>query len=396
MELAGTTERVGTLVIGAGQQGLSVGYFLRRLDVPFLIVDGNERVGDAWRHRWASLRLFTPARYCGLAGLPFPAPPHHFPTKDEMAAYLEAYADRFALPVRTGVRVEGLTRDGDRFVATAGDRRFVADSVVVAMSSFQDPHVPDFAGDLDSGIVQLHSADYRRPGQLREGGVLVVGAGNSGAEVALDLAGRHRVWLSGRPTGHLPFDIHGRAARLILIRLVLRGLFHRVLTVDSPIGRKARPSFLLKGGPLIRIRPGTLEAAGVTRVPRTVGVRDGRPLLDDGRVLDVANVLWCTGFRNRYDWIDLPVLGDTEPLHDRGVVPGQPGLFFTGLHFLQSASSEMIHAAERDAGRIAREVAAYRASGAPSAPPLARPRREPAGGPAGVTRRAVARGSRGQ
>jgi putative flavoprotein involved in K+ transport len=352
-------ERVETLVIGGGQAGLSVGYHLARLGVKFLILDAHRRIGDAWRTRWDSLRLFTPARYDGLAGMPFPAAAHAFPTKDEMADYLEAYAARFDLPVRTGVRVDHLGRDGDRFVVHAGAQRFEADQVVVAMATYQTPSVPAFAHELDRHIVQLHSLDYRTPAQLAPGGVLIVGAGNSGADIAMEVAGAHPTWLSGRDTGHIPFRIEGLAARLFLVRLVLRVVFHRVLTVDTPIGRKIRPRILHQGGPLIRVKPADLAAAGVRRVARTVGVRDGRPLLEDGRIPDVANVIWCTGFRPGMSWIDLPVFGERgEPLHERGVAVGQPGLYFVGLHFLYALSSTMIHGVGRDAERVAGAVAA--------------------------------------
>jgi putative flavoprotein involved in K+ transport len=354
-------ERVETLVIGGGQAGLSVGHHLARHGVRFLILDAHQRIGDAWRTRWDSLRLFTPARYDGLAGMPFPAAAHAFPSKDDMADYLEAYAARFGLPVQTGVRVDRLARVGERFVVTAGVRRFEADQVVVAMANYQTPAIPAFSRELDRGIVQVHSLDYRTPAQLAPGGVLLVGAGNSGADIAMELAGAHPTWLSGRDTGHIPFRIEGLAARLLLVRLVLRVVFHRVLTVDTPIGRKVRPRILHQGGPLIRVKPADLAAAGVRRVPRTVGVRDGRPLLEDGRTLDVANVIWCTGFRPGMSWIDLPVLGEHgEPRHERGIAVGQPGLYFVGLHFLYALSSTMIHGVGRDAERVARAIAARR------------------------------------
>jgi len=357
----GDTERVETIVIGGGQAGLSVGYHLQRLGIPFLILDANERIGDGWRERWDSLRLFTPAKFSGLDGMPFPGDRSHFPTKDEMAGYLESYAAHFDLPVRLGARVDRLWRENGRFLVRAGERKFEADQVVVAMGDFQEPVVPDFANELDVGIVQLHSVDYRRPSQLQEGDVLVVGAGNSGAEIALDLAPDHRVRISGRDVGHIPFRIGGFLGRLILVRLVLRVLFHRVLSIGNPIGRKARPKFLSMGGPLVRTRPPELQAAGVERVPRTVGVREGRPLLEDGRTLDVRNVVWCTGFRPGFpEWIDLPVLDGERPTHESGIVPDLPGLYFVGLLFLHSVSSEMIHGVGRDAERVARGVAVRR------------------------------------
>ncbi len=360
-----TAERYETIIIGGGQSGLSVGYHLARRGRCFVILDASERVGDQWRSRWDSLRLFTPARYSSLDGMPFSAPPHVFVTKDAMGDYLEAYARRFDLPVHNGVRVDSLSTQGERFVVTAGSRRFEADHVVVAMANFQRPRVPEFAADLDPRIVQLHSVEYRNHSQLQDGPVLLVGAGNSGAEIALDVVGSHRTWMAGRDVGHVPFHIDGFAARHGLIRLVLRGLFHRVLTVRTPIGRKARPEMITKGGPLVRVKPKQLDAAAVERVPRVTGVRDGLPLLEDGRVMDVANVVWCTGFDPGFSWINLPVLGDIEPLHESGIVPGQPGLYFVGLEFLHSLSSTMIHGVGRDADRIAGHIAARVAQRAP-------------------------------
>lgn len=351
------TRRHDTIVIGGGQAGLATGYHLQQQGRDFVILDAGERVGDSWRTRWDSLRLFTPARYSGLPGMPFPAPAHTFPTKDEMADYLESYAARFALPVRTGVIVSRLAKQGGRFVVTAGEQRFEAENVVVAMASYQQPRVPSFAQELNPGILQLHSSDYRNPRQLREGGALVVGAGNSGAEIALELAATHPTWLSGRDVGHIPFRIEGIMARLFLIRFVLRFLFHRVLTVDTPIGRKLRPKMLSSGVPLVRTKPADLVAAGIGRVPRMVGARDGLPLLNDGRALDVANVIWCTGFHPGFAWIDLPIHGEHEPLHRRGVVVGEPGLYFVGLHFLYANSSSMIHGIERDAAYVAEQIA---------------------------------------
>jgi len=350
-------ERIQTVVIGAGQAGLATGYHLSRRGLPFVILDANERVGDQWRRRWDSLRLFTPAGYDGIPGLPFPERRHVFPTKDEMGDYLESYARHFHLPVRNGVRVDRLWREGDRFLISSGDRRIEAENVVVAMANYQQPKVPPFASELDPSIVQFHSIDYRSPSQLKEGPVLLVGAGNSGSEIAMELSRSHPVWMSGRDTGHIPFRIDSFLARKILVRLVLRGLFYRVFTTSTPIGRKVRPKVLHGGGPLIRVKPRDLQAAGVQRVPRTVGVSDGKPVLEDGRVLDVANVIWCTGFHPGFSWIDIPVFGEHEPVHRRGVVESAPGLYFVGLDFLYAFSSTMIHGVGRDADYVVKELA---------------------------------------
>jgi putative flavoprotein involved in K+ transport len=351
-------EPIETVVIGGGQAGLSVGHHLARRGRRFLILDANQRVGDAWRRRWDSLRLFTPARYDALAALPFPAPAHSFPTKDQVADYLEAYAARFQLPVRTGVRVDRLWRDDGRFVVATGDRSWAADNVVVAMSTFQVPRVPSFAAELDPAILQLHSSGYRRPSQLREGPTLVVGAGNSGAEIALEIAGRHPTWLAGKESGHVPFRIEGAAARYVFQPLLFRVVGHRVLTVDTPIGRRLRPRLLAHGAPLVRVRPKDLAAAEIQRVPRVVGVRDGHPLMADQRVLEMANVVWCTGSGPDFSWIDLPVFGEREhePEHHRGVVASQPGLYFVGLSFLYAMSSGFLPGVDRDAEHVVQAI----------------------------------------
>ena len=226
-----------TIVVGGGQAGLAVGYHLKKRGAPFVILDGNERIGGSWRTRtWHSLRLFTPARFDGLPGWPFPAPAWAFPTSDELADYLEAYAARFELPVRSGVAVDRLTRNGERYVVYSGDRRFEADRVVVATGFYGKPAIPDFASELDPRIVQMHSSEYRDPSQLRSGGVLLVGAGNSGADIAMEVSRGHRTWLSGRDKGQVPFRVESRRARVLLP--VLWFIASRVLTVRTPIGRK--------------------------------------------------------------------------------------------------------------------------------------------------------------
>ena len=324
-----------------------------------MILESNARVGDTWRKRWDSLRLFTPARYDALVGMPFPRDRFAFPTKDEMADYLESYAARFALPVRTGVTVTRVARDGDGFIVTTNDATLRADNVVIAMANYQKARVPAFACELDPAIVQLHSSEYRNPGQLGPGTVLIAGAGNSGAEIALEVArdGR-RVVMSGRDTGHIPFDIGGLPGRHVLAPLVLRFVFHRVLTTGTPMGRKAMPGTLAKGTPLIRVKPKQLAAAGVERAGRVVGVREGLPLLEDGRTIEARSMIWCTGFEPGFSWIDLPVFGsDGRPVHVRGVAT-EPGLFFVGLHFLYSMSSTMIHGAARDSEYVARKLIA--------------------------------------
>jgi putative flavoprotein involved in K+ transport len=349
-------ERFDTVIIGGGQAGLATGYHVAKRDLPFVILDANERIGDAWRKRWDSLRLFTPARYDGLQGWRFPAPAFSFPTKDEMADYLEAYAARFELPVQTGVEVDGLSREGDRFLITSGDRHFEAKHVVVATGAHQIPKFPAFADELLTSIMQLHSSQYRHPSQLQEGVVLVVGAGNSGAEIAFEVSRTHPTYLSGKPSGQIPVRHGPAAARFVLP--VVRFVGHHVLTLGTPIGRKAQPKFISHSAPLVRVKLKDLAAAGVEQVPRTVSIEDGRPALEDGRVLDVSNVIWCTGFREEFPWIDLPIFDENErPLHERGVVVAEPGLYFVGMPFQYSVLSDVLPGVGRDAEYIAKHIA---------------------------------------
>jgi putative flavoprotein involved in K+ transport len=350
-----STEHVETVIVGGGQAGLAMGYHLARHGRPFVILDAHERTGDGWRRRWDSLRLFTPAWHCGLPGTAFPAPGLTFPTKDQFADYLRYYAARWDLPVRNGVRVQRLWHDGARYVAESADRRFVADNVVVATGFDHLPKVPGFAAELDPRTTRLHSADYRNPAQLRAGAVLVVGAGNSGADIALELSATHRVLLSGRHPGQLPWRV-ARPSAQQLNRLVFFAFTH-LLTVRTPVGRVLRPRVLTHSGPLVRVKSADLAAAGVERVARTVGVRDGLPVLAGGDPVDVANVVWCTGYRPDTSWIDLPVPDlHGDPVTRRGVVPGWPGLYFLGRLFQYALASSMIHGVGRDAEYIAGHV----------------------------------------
>ena len=349
-----STERFDVIVVGGGQAGLATGFHLRRHGASFAILEAHDRIGESWRRRWDTLSVFTPARNNGLPGMPFPGPGHARPSKDAIADYMSAYARAMDLPVRTGVRVDSLDRaDDGGFGITAGPDRYEAAQVVVATGGFSEPRVPDFASDLSPAITQLHSVEYRNPSQLPPGPVLVVGASNSGGEIAHNAASAgHETWLSGRDTGQMPFDINGTVARMV--DLVIWPIVHHALTVRTPMGRKARPVIQQHGGPLERIRKRELEAVGVRRVVgRTVGVSDGLPLLDDGQVLDVRTVVWATGFRHAYPWIRVPVIGsDGWPMHDRGVAVSEPGLYFVGLPFQYAFTSSLIGGVGRDAAHV--------------------------------------------
>jgi putative flavoprotein involved in K+ transport len=351
-----TTEHFETVIVGGGQAGLATGYHLAKQDRPFVILDANERIGDAWRNRWDSLRLISPARYSGLPGWPLPAPPHSFPAKDEVADYLEAYAAKFDLPVRARINIDRVRRNGTRYLLSAGDLSFEADNVVVASGGYQRQRVPDFASELDGGIVQLESTQYRNPSQLQKGPVLVVGAGNSGAEIAFEVSRLHPTWLSGRDVGQTPVQHGGTLDRLFTPLFWFA--FSHVLTTRTFVGRRARPKMLMKGLPLEPVRRKDLAAAGIERVPRTTGVLDGLPVLEGGRVVEVANVIWCTGFTADFSWIDLPAFdSDREPVHDRGLVEDAPGLYLVGRFFQFALTSSLIGGVGRDAEYVAEHIA---------------------------------------
>jgi putative flavoprotein involved in K+ transport len=343
-------ERFDAVVVGGGQAGLAVGHHLAARDADFVILDAERRVGDAWRRRWDSLRLFTPAAYSALPGLPFPAPPSHLPDRDEMADYLERYAERFDLPVRSEVRVDDARWDGERWVVRAGARTFEAASLVVATGPFQRPRVPDVARRLAPDVVQLHSSAYRNPFDLPDGPVLVVGAGNSGAQIALELARFRKVWLAGRETGVLPRRLLGRDLFAWLWPVMRRA------TADTRLGRRLRARARRGGDPRIGIPAHELAAAGIVRVGRVTEARGGLPVCD-GVALQPRVVVWCTGFAPDHAWLPPSALdADGHPRHRRGVATDLPGLHFVGLRFQHRMTSSLVGGVGDDAAYVAERV----------------------------------------
>lgn len=360
------TVRAETVIVGAGQTGLATAYHLKRHGISAVVLDEHPRVGDQWRVRYDSLRLNTPARYDSLPGMKFPADDDAYPTGREMADYLAAYVERFRLDVRNGSHVTSVRRDddGDEFAVTTDTTTYRARNVVIATGCEHLASTPDVAGVLDPDIRQLHSSAYHGPKQLLPGPVLVVGAGQSGADLALETAkAGHDTWLSGKPSAEVPFEIGSRRAKIILP--VLWFVANHVLTLRTPIGRRLQPKIRKMAAPLIRTKLAHLTAAGVHLTPeRTVGSRDGRPMLADGRVLDVANVIWCTGFRQDWSMIDPPIVApDGWPRSAGGVVHDVPGLYFVGLLFQRGFYSMLIGGAGRDGRFIAGQIAARRRTG---------------------------------
>ncbi|HEX6127860.1 MAG TPA: FAD-dependent oxidoreductase [Candidatus Limnocylindria bacterium] len=358
------TRRHAVVVIGAGQTGLAAAYHLARRGFDFVVLEASERVGDVWRNRYDSLLLYSPAPGNALPGLRFPLPRNAFPTGRQMGDYLEAYAKHHRFPLQTGVRVRGLRardgRDAAGFEIATSAGLLIADQVIVATGAFQRPRVPEFAGQLDPGIRQLHSADYRGPRQLAEGPVLVVGLSHSGADIAHEVAlAGHPTILSGKAHGQLPFPIDSRRGRYVAWPM-LRFLGSNLLNLSTPIGRRAARKVRRGGGLLLRIRRPELEAAGVDLRPeRTVRVENGKPVLEDGSVLEVRNVVWCTGFSRDYRWIEPSVTGpDGWPRQHRGVVQDLPGLYILGIPFLYAFTSMLVTGADRDARYVVERAAA--------------------------------------
>ena len=338
-----------TIIVGGGQAGLAAGHHLAKHDVDFVILDAGQRIGDSWRNRWDSLQLFTPARYSGLPGMPFPDSPMRFPDKDQVGDYLARYAERFDLPVLTNTAVTSLEGDGPGFLLRTSGGVFTANNVIVATGPFQRPRVPAMAVQLGDHIHQLHSLDYRSPFDLPEGPVLVVGAGNSGSQIAMELSRFRSVTVAGRSIGRLPRTILG----VDLFRWAWPVFQH--LSLDTWLGRRLRDR-TLSADPLIGITPADLAAHRVRRVGRVTEVHHGLPHAD-GRPVDARVVIWATGFAHDFGWIRLPVFEPSGfPRHRRGAAE-VPGLYFLGLRFQYRQSSALIGGVGADAEFIAADIA---------------------------------------
>ncbi|MDG4834227.1 NAD(P)/FAD-dependent oxidoreductase [Solwaraspora sp. WMMD1047] len=342
------------VVLGGGQAGLAMGHALRGSGLRVVILEAGMAVGDVWRSRWDSLRLFTPAGYSGLPGLPFPGARGRHPGKDEVAAYLADYAACFALPVRLDVEVRQVSASNTAagFDVVASDGVYRAGQVVVATGPFQFPTVPEFAGDLDDGVVQLHSHDYRNPEQLPdEGPTAVVGRGNSGAQIAAELAAAgRRVIVSGRDQQYLPQRVAGRDIFWWL---------HRLNLLHAPTGSWRARLLRRRGEPVIGTNLRELAGQGLLGLRARASGAHGKVLeFEDGRREQVAGVVWATGYRSGYPWLRLPVLDeDGQPVHDRGVTQ-VPGLYFLGLPWLSQRGSALLDGVGTDAARLASGIIA--------------------------------------
>lgn len=343
-------ESYDTVVIGGGQAGLACGYYLKQNERRFVILDGSKRVGESWRKRWDSLRLFTPAKFDALPGMQFPAYGQAFPTKDQAADYLELYTSYFKLPLRLNTRVKKMVSDDQHYNIETENITYHSRNVVVTTGAYQTEFIPEFARELDPNIKQFHSGEYCNPMQIAEGKTLVVGAGNTGAEIALELAkNEHEVWLSGRDVGSLPAMKLGK----FLNGRPYWWFINNVMTIDTPVGRKMRDAIRHHGAPLIRNSRDEIKKAGVHTIGRIVGVADGEPVFQDNSTFHPGTIIWATGYRPNYSWMDLSVFGeDGFPVHERGISLKAEGLYFSGLSFQTGLTSALMGGSGRDAKYI--------------------------------------------
>jgi putative flavoprotein involved in K+ transport len=338
------------VVIGAGQAGLAIGYFLTQ-ERKFVTLEAAESIGSAWRDRWESLRLFTPRRYSGLPGLPFPGHPEGYPDRDEVIAYLERYAERFELPIELNSPVRRLTRENGHFLLEIDGRRITAEQVVVATGPFQKPFIPEVASRLEADVFQVHSTAYRKPSDVPEGTVLVVGGGNTGFQIAEELSSTRRVVLAiGSRQTPLPQRLLGRD---LFWWLTKTRLFDT--TVESRLGRKLRTRETLIGSSPRKLR----RSYGVELKPRVVDAEGLTVRFEGGSELEVDAVIWATGYRPDYSWIDLPVFDPDGRLRHRRGVTDVTGLYFLGLTWQHTRGSALIGWVKDDAEFIAEQIAAF-------------------------------------
>jgi putative flavoprotein involved in K+ transport len=340
-------KQIGTVVIGAGQAGLAAAYFLKMKQEDFIILDSGNEVGHSWRERWDSLRLFTPSQYDGLPGFKFPAVRGTLPTKEEMADYLSNYAKKYALPVVLNTSVLELNTSGDGYELITSNGTVYAKNVIVATGTNPKAYIPAFSSDLNENIKQIHASLYKNPQLFPASNTLIVGAGTSGVEIAIELSKSRQTFLSGNPTPHIPDVIFRYFGRLYW------WFAYYMLTIKTPIGRKVKPVITTSGGPLISVSMNEVDEAKIERLPRLKGVENGLPCLEDGRVLEVASIVWATGYKPDFTWIKF-LKSDPNgwPGTYRGISEEFKGLYFVGMIFQFGLTSGLVGGVGRDAAYV--------------------------------------------
>lgn len=347
-----------TTIIGGGQAGLATAYYLKKSGEDFIIIDEGTRIGDVWRKRWDSLRLFTPAKYNGLPGFPFPSQYNTYPTKDEMADYLEEYAIRFNLPTMLGTRAIQLSKTSSGFKIVTSNGTFTSNAVVICTGSNPSPYIPDFASEIDKNIFQIHSSQYRNPDLVPKGDTLVVGVGTSGVEIAIELSKSRRTLIAGKPVPEIPYD------PFRYVPWFNWWFAHNISTIKAPFFLQAK-RFFRGGTPLIRFKLVDLDEAGVERLPRVSGIINGNPLLADGKEIAVSNIIWATGYKPDFSWIDFDVTDETDWLKgERGISSAAEGLYYVGMWFQFALTSAFIGGVGRDAEFVANHIKSSKHSSA--------------------------------
>lgn len=344
-------EKFSTVVIGAGQAGLAAGYFLKKINEDFIILDKGQKIGDSWRQRWDTLRLFTPSQHDGLPGFPFPTSRGTLPTKDDMADYLFNYATKFSLPVELNVEVIELHKSSDGYEIITSKGKLISDFVIITTGTNQIASIPEFAGQLDKNIVQIHSSEYKNPLQLPASATLVVGAGTSGVEIAIELSKSRVTLLSGKPTPQIPDFVFRYLGRPYW------WFAHNVLTTNTPIGRKVRNKILTSGAPLISVSIEDVKKARVENLPRLKGTQNGLPQVEDDRIISVDSIVWATGYKPDYSWIKIDIQNNFGwPVTRRGVFQGTKGLYFIGMIFQFGLTSGLVGGVGRDANYVVKHL----------------------------------------
>jgi len=359
--MGATADHREVVIVGGGQAGLAVGYFLKQQGRDFTILEAASAPAAAWRERWDSLKLFTPVRYDSLPGLAFPGDPDSYPGRDDVVAYLTDYARTFELPVELNSPVRAVRRaDGD-YVVELDDRTITAEQAVIATGPFQVPRVPEMAERLNPDIVQLHSRAYRGPKDVPAGPVLVVGGGNTGYQIAEELARTHKVHLSiGARQTPLPQRILGRD---LFRYLEATGLMGK--TIESRIGQRMQHRETLIGSSPRAAR----RRHGIKLRGRTDDVSGSEVRFHDGGRLSPGAVIWATGFELDHSFVQLPVFDtDGRLVHQRGVT-ASPGLYFLGMPWQHTRGSALLGWVKDDAQYIADQIAALASTGTSSTAP---------------------------